>query len=75
MDAVERQRPVQDSCPFCQIVAREASALVVYECDQAIAFLDHRPLLPGHCLLVPKAHYPTFADLPAAFVEPFFAAA
>jgi histidine triad (HIT) family protein len=75
MDSTEQDHSTRNQCPFCQIVAGTASALVVYECDQAIAFLDHRPLLPGHCLLVPKAHYPTLTDLPAALVEPFFTAA
>ncbi len=37
-----------------------------------MAFLDHRPLFPGHCLLVPRQHYETLADLPPKLVEPFF---
>src|SRR3984957_5298942 len=37
-----------------------------------MAFLDVRPLFPGHVLLVPKAHYHTLSDLPAALVGPFF---
>ena len=38
----------------------------------AIAFLDHRPLFPGHCLLVPKDHFETLSDLPGELVGPFF---
>ena len=37
-----------------------------------MAFLDHRPLFPGHCLLVPKDHFETLGDLPGELVEPFF---
>lgn len=75
MDAVERRRAVQDGCPFCQIVAGQLPAWIVYEDDLVMAFLDHRPLLPGHCLLVPRAHHQTLADLPAPLIEPLFTAA
>jgi histidine triad (HIT) family protein len=37
-----------------------------------LAFLDHRPVFPGHCLLIPKAHYETFTDLPENLIGPFF---
>lgn len=63
------------ACPFCRIVRGEAPALVVAVNDATLAFLDHRPLLPGHCLLVPKAHHETLPDLPPALVAPLFAAA
>jgi histidine triad (HIT) family protein len=45
---------------------------VVFEDDISLAFLDKRPLFPGHCLLIPKAHYETFIDLPASLVGPLF---
>ena len=38
-----------------------------------MAFLDSRPLFPGHCLLVPREHFETFADLPGERMGPFFA--
>jgi histidine triad (HIT) family protein len=59
-------------CVFCEIVAGEAAAHVVLEDDHTIAFLDVRPLFPGHCLLVPKVHYETLPDLPDELVAPFF---
>jgi histidine triad (HIT) family protein len=62
-------------CAFCRIVAGETPAHVVLDDDVALAFLDHRPLFPGHSLLVPRAHHETLADLPAALIEPFFARA
>ena len=37
-----------------------------------MAFLDHRPLFPGHCLLVPRDHHETLSDLPAKLLTPFF---
>ena len=42
---------------------------------EALAFLDHRPLFHGHCLLIPREHHETLADLPADEVGPFFQAA
>lgn len=62
-------------CPFCGIIARTHPAAVVYENEQCLAFLDNRPLFPGHCLLIPKAHIETLADLPAADIGPLMAAA
>ena len=62
-------------CAFCAIVAGEAEAEVVLEDETSLAFLDFRPLFPGHSLLVPRAHHETLADLPAALLAPFFASA
>jgi histidine triad (HIT) family protein len=64
-----------DGCPFCAIVAGEAPAHVVLDDDVALAFLDVRPVFPGHVLLVPKAHHETLADLPPDLVEPLFSRA
>src|SRR5204862_6999895 len=56
----------------CKIVSRELSARLVFEDESCLAFLDHRPLFPGHCLLIPRPHYETLADLPADLIQPFF---
>ena len=66
--------PSSDSCTFCKIVRGGATSYMMFEDDVSLAFLDHRPLLRGHCLLVPKAHYGTVGDLPAVLIAPFFAA-
>ena len=63
------------ACAFCEIIAKRTPAYFVYEDEESVAFLDHRPLIPGHVLLVPRQHYPTFADLPRAEVGPLFVAA
>ena len=60
------------SCLFCGIVSKEVDASILFEDDISLVFLDHRPLFPGHCLLVPKAHFETLNDLPAELVGPLF---
>src|SRR5581483_1317214 len=59
-------------CKFCQIVSGGLAAAVVLEDGDSLAFLDHRPLFPGHCLLIPKKHFQTLLDLPADRVAAFF---
>jgi histidine triad (HIT) family protein len=61
-------------CTFCRIVG-DGDAPTVYEDDDVLAFLDHRPLFWGHCLVVPRGHHETLGDLPAAAVAPLFLAA
>lgn len=63
------------ACIFCDIIAGAAPAHVVLDDDVAMAFLDTKPLFPGHTLLVPKVHHETLADLPPDLVEPLFARA
>lgn len=61
-------------CAFCTIIAG-APAHRVLEEPNHLAFLDHRPLFPGHVLLVPRRHAETLGDLPADEVGPLFLAA
>jgi histidine triad (HIT) family protein len=65
-------RRVTEGCTFCRIVRRELDAPVVFESEVSVAFLDHRPLFDGHCLLVPKDHYETLTDLPQTLIAPLF---
>ena len=62
-------------CTFCAIVAGETPAHTVYGDAHTLAFLDVRPVFPGHVLLVPRDHHETLTDLPPALVEPLFTAA
>jgi histidine triad (HIT) family protein len=64
---------VKNSCVFCQIIKRELAGSVVFEDDISLAILDHRPLFPGHTLLMPRIHFETLADLPEAEIGQFFA--
>jgi histidine triad (HIT) family protein len=60
-------------CVFCAIVAGEIPAFEVTRQPAGVAFLDTRPVFPGHTLVVPPAHVPTLADLPPDALPGFFA--
>ncbi len=51
-------------CIFCKIIAGEIPATKIYEDDKCLAFLDIKPVNPGHVLLIPKKHFPTMAETP-----------
>lgn len=53
-------------CIFCAIVAGDIPATRVYEDEQVLAFMDIAPAAPGHTLVIPKRHYRTIFDMPAA---------
>jgi histidine triad (HIT) family protein len=57
---------VADDCVFCAIVAGASPASVVYDDPSVLAFLDVRPVTPGHLLVIPKRHAPYLADLDEA---------
>jgi histidine triad (HIT) family protein len=59
---------------FCRIRDGEVPAQVVLDEPGVLAFLDHRPVFPGHVLLIPRTHYETLADLPDVEIGPFFKA-
>lgn len=44
-------------CIFCKIISGEIPSYKVYEDENFFAFLDIRPLNPGHTLVIPKKHY------------------
>ncbi len=60
------------ACNFCDIASGKLTSLVVLEDEHSVAFLDNRPLFPGHCLLVPKQHFETLLDLPSELIAPLF---
>ena len=62
-------------CVFCAVAAGDGDAAIVDAGEHTVAFLDHRPLFPGHVLLIPREHHETIEDLPPALVEPLFAEA
>ena len=52
------------TCAFCQIASGSVLTSIVLEDAETIAFLDHRPLFPGHCLLIPRQHLESLIDVP-----------
>jgi histidine triad (HIT) family protein len=71
---VALQPALTDGCAFCAIVAEGEGGHVVLDEDSVAAFLDLRPVFPGHCLVVPKAHHETLADLPDELMLPLLKA-
>jgi histidine triad (HIT) family protein len=61
------------ACTFCEIVRGDLVAEHVGETASCVAFLDTRPLFPGHVLVVPRRHVAALTDLEGAAVEPLFA--
>jgi len=59
-------------CKFCDIERGAVQRHIVFEDSVTFAFLDHRPLFPGHTLLAPRAHCETLADLPPVLIAPLF---
>jgi hypothetical protein len=53
-------------CIFCEIVARQAEASVVYEDETVVVFMDLNPVTPGHLLVVPCEHAVGLEDLDGA---------
>jgi histidine triad (HIT) family protein len=64
---------ISTNCAFCKIIRGEVQAHFVLEDNVSLAFLDHRPLFPGHCLLVPQKHYSTLGDVPGVLLGRLFA--
>ncbi|HKD96165.1 MAG TPA: HIT family protein, partial [Micromonosporaceae bacterium] len=60
-------------CVFCAIVAGEVAADIVADTPEGLAFLDSRPVFPGHTLVVPRDHVETLTDLPAEAIGGYFA--
>ncbi len=59
-------------CIFCQIAAKKIPADIVYEDKEFLAFLDIKPVNPGHTLLVPKTHTANLGETPDELVGQSF---
>jgi histidine triad (HIT) family protein len=66
--ALGSQAPVpppqsKSDCVFCRIVGNKAPAQKLWEDEEFLAFLDIKPINPGHTLLVPRRHFEYLFDL------------
>jgi histidine triad (HIT) family protein len=54
-----------ENCIFCKIIKGESPSYKVWEDDKHLAFLSIFPNTEGTTVVIPKAHYPSYAfDLP-----------
>jgi histidine triad (HIT) family protein len=57
------------SCLFCKIVNAEIPAKVIFEDESTLAFLDIKPINPGHILVIPKEHSESINDTSPENIE------
>lgn len=50
-------------CIFCKIANDELESHKIYEDEWSVAFLDIRPINPGHILVIPRSHSSTISEL------------
>lgn len=55
-------------CVFCKIARGDSPALKLYEDDECLCFLDNNPVSPGHCLIIPRCHFPSLVATPPSVV-------
>lgn len=51
----------QPDCPFCQTSVLDQQKF--YEDDLVLALYSYKPIMPGHCLIIPKRHVERFEML------------
>lgn len=61
-------------CIFCRIAEHDLSAEIVYEDENAVAFLDINPIAPGHTVIIPKRHTANILELEDDGVRGLFVA-
>ena len=52
------------TCIFCEIVAGNASAHIVYENEWCIAFTPLNVEIDDHLIVIPRQHYENILDIP-----------
>ncbi|MFA5249920.1 MAG: HIT family protein [Parachlamydiales bacterium] len=57
-------------CAFCDKAVLQRQKF--YEDDLVLALVTHKPVLPGHVLIIPKRHVPSFDQLTEAEMQKLF---
>ncbi len=61
-----------DDCLFCKIIDKKIPAYIVYEDNNFLGFLDIKPVVKGHSLLIPKEHYEWIHETPDEIIAKAF---
>jgi histidine triad (HIT) family protein len=67
-NARRERRTMSNECEFCRIATRRINAYLVHDDERLAAFLDRRPIRPGHIQIVPRGHFRYFDEAPAEIV-------
>ena len=60
---------MSQDCIFCKIIAGELPATKIYEDEDTLAFMDIRPVVKGHTLVIPKEHYDPITGTPPEVLQ------
>ena len=50
-------------CIFCKIISGEIPSHKIFEDEKTLAFLDIKPVHPGHVLVIPKKHFQNLEEI------------
>lgn len=65
---------VDPNCIFCRIVAGDAEASIIFKDEFVTVFLDIRPVIQGHSLVVPNVHYSKLGSIDQIHAREMFVA-
>lgn len=52
---------MNSACPFCKESIKKA---IIAETKDFIAIYNIAPILPGHCMVIPRSHYESVLEIP-----------
>ena len=63
---------LMSNCVFCGIVSGEEPSSPIFENERTLAVMSLFPFSEGHCLVLPKRHYASLAELDEAVGREMF---